>query len=152
MPYFALGVLVLLAILAMGQVYVKASPRTLAQVVKAVGLVVAGILFLLVVVSGRGAALIGLAPVILFAIMGLKQVWRRRAAAGGPSRGASSAVTTRYLRMSLDHDTGTVTGEVMAGRFAGRSLTDLSLDDLLDLRRDCADDAQSVSVLEAYLD
>jgi hypothetical protein len=150
--YIALGVLLLLAILAMGQVYVKASPRTLAQALKIAGLILAGLVFLLAVVSGRGVALIGLAPILLFAILGWKQAWRRRAAAGGPSRGASSGVTTRYLRMSLDHDTGTVTGEVTSGRFAGRSLADLSLDDLLDLRRDCADDAQSVSILEAYLD
>src|SRR3954471_3265153 len=138
MPYFALGVLLLLAILAMGQVYVKASPRMLAQLVKAVGLALAGMVFLLAIVSGRGAALIGLAPIVLFAVMAFKQISRRKAASGGPSRGASSAVTTRYLKMSLDHDTGTVSGEVTAGRFAGRNLADLSLDDLLDLRRDCA--------------
>ena len=51
MPYFALGVLLLLAILAMGQVYVKASPRMLAQLVKAVGLALAGMVFLLAIVS-----------------------------------------------------------------------------------------------------
>jgi DnaJ domain len=150
--YIALGVLLLLAILATGHVYVKASPRTLAQLIKAVGLVLAGLVFLLAVVSGRGAALIGLAPIVFFAVMAFKQASRRKAASGGPSRGASSAVTTRYFRMSLDHDTGTVSGEVTAGRFAGRNLSDLSVEDLLDLRRDCADDAQSVSVLEAYLD
>src|SRR6185436_7266593 len=150
--YIALGVLLLLAILATGHVYVKASPRTLAQLIKAVGLVLAGLVFLLAVVSGRGAALIGLAPIVFFAVMAFKQASRRKAASGGPSRGASSAVTTRYFRMSLDHDTGTVSGEVTAGRFAGRNLSDLSFEDLLDLRRDCADDAQSVSVLEAYLD
>ena len=150
--YIALGVLLLLAILATGHVYVKASPRTLAQLIKAVGLVLAGLVFLLAVVSGRGAALIGLAPIVFFAVMAFKQASRRKAASGGPSRGASSAVTTRYFRMSLDHDTGAVSGEVTAGRFAGRNLSDLSFEDLLDLRRDCADDAQSVSVLEAYLD
>jgi len=78
--YIALGVLLLLAILATGHVYVKASPRTLAQLIKAVGLVLAGLVFLLAVVSGRGAALIGLAPIVFFAVMAFKQASRRKAA------------------------------------------------------------------------
>src|SRR4029079_14875287 len=136
--YIALGVLLLLAILATGHVYVKASPRTLAQLIKAVGLVLAGLVFLLAVVSGRGAALIGLAPIVFFAVMAFKQAWRRKAASGGPSRGASSAVTTRYFRMSLDHDTGTVSGEVTAGRVSVQNLYDLSLVDTHDVLSDSA--------------
>ncbi len=152
LAYVALGVLLLLAILGLGQLYVKASPRTLARILKFVGIGAATLIVLLTVASGRIATLISIAPLILFAVLAWRQTARRRAAASGPSPGASSAVTTRYLRMVLDHDTGTVSGEVTAGRFAGRDLADLSLEDILELRRDCADDAQSVSVLEAYLD
>ncbi len=150
--YVALGALLLLAILAVGHLYVKASPHTLANLLKVTGIAAAAIGVVLTVVSGRAAALIGIAPVLVFAILAWRQGSRRRAAAAGPSPGASSAVTTRYLRMVLDHDTGTVSGEVTAGRFAGRNLADLSLEDILELRQDCAGDAQSVSILEAYLD
>lgn len=152
LAYVALGVLLLLAILALGQLYVQASPRMLASLVKTTGVAAVGLGLLLAVATGRLAALFTIAPLLLFALVGWKQASRRRAAAAGPSPGGSSAVTTRYLRMVLEHDTGTVSGEVTAGRFTGRSLADLSLEDVLELRQDCTDDAQSVSVLEAYLD
>ena len=152
MPYVALGLLLLLGLLAVGQLFVRASPRALARALKVAGLIAGAVLLLALIVTGRAATLISLAPLALFAVLGWKQTRRRRAAAGGPRPGASSGVTTRYFSMSLDHDTGAVSGEVLAGRFAGRSLGEMSLEDLLELRRDCADDAQSVSVLEAYLD
>ena len=152
MPYIALGVLLLLGLLAVGHLFIRANPRTLARIVKLVGVVAAAVLGLLLIVSGRAASLIGIAPLLLLAFLGWKQAARRRAAAGGPAPGASSTVATRYLRMSLDHDSGTISGEVTAGRFAGRSLADLSLEDVLELRRECSDDPQSVSILEGYLD
>jgi hypothetical protein len=72
--------------------------------------------------------------------------------AAGPSTGNVSDVETRYLRMSLDHDTGEMNGVVLEGEFQGRRLSELELDDLLSLLAACrADDAQSASVLEAYL-
>jgi hypothetical protein len=151
-PYIALGVLLLLGLLALGHLFIRANPRTLARVFKLVGIVAAAFVGLLLIVSGRAASLIGIAPLLLLAFLGWRQAARRRAAAGGPRPGASSTVATRYFRMSLDHDSGTISGEVTAGRFAGRSLADLSLEDLLELRRECSDDPQSVSILEGYLD
>jgi hypothetical protein len=151
-PYLALGLLLLLGLLGLIYLFLQANPRTLARLLKAVALMAAGVVALAMIVTGRAATLIGLAPLIMFAFLGWKQAARRRAAAGGPAPGSTSTVTTRYLRMSLDHDTGTISGEVTAGRFTGCSLAELSLEDLLELRRDCGDDAQSVSVLEAYLD
>ncbi|HXV25131.1 MAG TPA: DnaJ domain-containing protein [Alphaproteobacteria bacterium] len=152
MPYIALGLLLLLVILALGHAFVRASPRTLAKWLKAGGIALAAILAMLAIVTGRATALIGIAPFLLFGVFAWREMARRRAAASGPSPGRSSMVSTRYLRMSLDHDSGAISGEVIAGRFVGRGLADLSLEDLLELRRDCADDPQSVSVLEGYLD
>ena len=55
--------------------------------------------------------------------------------------------------MELDHDTGAMSGEVLEGPFQGRRLSDLNLQQLLDLLDQCATaDAQSAAVLEAYLD
>ena len=45
-----------------------------------------------------------------------------------------------------------MTGTVTAGPYAGRDLPSMSLVELLDLLNGCADDADSVRVLEAYLD
>ncbi|QQP92355.1 DnaJ domain-containing protein [Skermanella sp. TT6] len=55
--------------------------------------------------------------------------------------------------MRLDHDSGRMGGEVLRGRFQGRMLDDLGLEELLDLLRECRDaDSQSAAILEAYLD
>ncbi len=73
--------------------------------------------------------------------------------AAGPSTGGASDVETRFLRMSLDHDTGAMDGVVLKGATKGRRLSELGLGDLLDLLAVCrAQDDQSATVLEAYLD
>ena len=62
-------------------------------------------------------------------------------------------MTTDTLRMELDHRTGELDGEVLRGRFAGRSLASLGLSDLLELLADCQrEDPRSVALLETYLD
>ena len=73
--------------------------------------------------------------------------------AAGPSAGGASDVETRYLRMTLDHETGVMDGLVLEGAYKGRRLGELGADDLMELLAVCrAQDAQSASVLEAYLD
>lgn len=73
--------------------------------------------------------------------------------AAGPSAGNASDVETRFLRMSLDHDTGAMDGVVLEGAYRGRRLAELALDDLTELLVVCrAQDSQSATVLEAYLD
>jgi DnaJ domain len=55
--------------------------------------------------------------------------------------------------MQLDHCTGDLDGEVLQGRFAGRSLASLGLAELLALIADCQrDDPRSVPLIETYLD
>ena len=73
--------------------------------------------------------------------------------AAGPSAGNASDVETRFLRMSLDHDTGRMDGVVLEGSYEGRRLSELGLGDLVNLLTVCrAEDSQSATVLEAYLD
>ena len=69
-----------------------------------------------------------------------------------PSSGQTSTVLSKYIRMTLNHDSGDINGEVLAGQFMGRTLDQLKLDDLLQLLRDCQDDDESVALLQAYLD
>jgi hypothetical protein len=67
--------------------------------------------------------------------------------------GQQSAVETRWLRMVLDHDTGEMSGQVLAGPHAGQALSALSLDELLDLLAECeGEDEQSGTLLRTYLD
>ena len=55
--------------------------------------------------------------------------------------------------MTLDHESGEIGGTVLKGAFEGRSLSDLSLDELLALLGECARaDPASVPLLESFLD
>lgn len=75
----------------------------------------------------------------------------RRHAQG--ASGAQSVVETRFLRMTLDHDSGEMAGQVLAGRFAGAAFDALSQQQLLELLHDFAgEDQDSAALLRAYLD
>ena len=54
--------------------------------------------------------------------------------------------------MELDHDSGSMDGTVLQGEYKDRRLSVMALADLLELRQACATDADSLQVLEAYLD
>ena len=67
--------------------------------------------------------------------------------------GRQSEVATAMLRMTLDHDTGRLGGEVLRGRFAGSALDDLGFEQLLELLAECrAQDPQGAALLESYLE
>jgi hypothetical protein len=69
----------------------------------------------------------------------------------GPSD-ARSGVRSAGLDMHLDHGTGDMDGEVLAGRHEGRSLSDLGLSELLETAEDFRGDPDSLRLLESYLD
>ena len=93
--------------------------------------------------------LFGLAPL-------LPRLWgmfNRARAARGPTPGSTSRVEAEWLRMSIDHDTGKLDGEVLNGTFRGRTLDSLAPGDLLALLAECRrNDPESARLLEAYLD
>lgn len=63
-----------------------------------------------------------------------------------------SEVVTDILRMTLDHDSGQLDGEVLAGVFKNQRLSELEKEQLEQLYAYCiAQDAESVQLLEAYL-
>lgn len=67
--------------------------------------------------------------------------------------GNQSHVSSDILEMSLDHDSGTMSGKVIEGPMAGRDLADLSESEFLELLRYCRDqDEDSARLLESYLD
>lgn len=76
--------------------------------------------------------------------------------AGAASRGASggnrSEVRTDWLRMSMEHDSGVLSGTVEKGTFSGRSLEELSEEQLRQLYQDClAADRDSAELLSSYM-
>lgn len=71
----------------------------------------------------------------------------------GSTTNHRSTVESRYLRMTLDHDTGNMYGEVLDGRFKGRRLNTLTLEELCDIYVECQEqDQESAALLQAYLD
>jgi len=65
--------------------------------------------------------------------------------------GQTSTVETALLRMQLDHDTGTLDGEVLDGAFKDWRLADLNKDQLRELHSFCQTDSDSLQLLESYL-
>ena len=149
--YLFLGMGLLAALLLLARWFARAEPKTVITAAKWVGGALAVLLALYLVFIGRGGAALGLAA--------LAYVLVRRARAGGfarhtrPSPGGSSGIETSYLRMSLDHESGEMDGDVLHGAFAGRTLSSLGLEELLALLAECARaDEQSARLLETYLD
>ncbi len=153
LPYFLLGLALLAGAFLTIRWFVKAEP---AQVVKALRwalAVVAVVGGLFLIFAGRHVLLLFLLPALLPFLMRSRVLWRRAKAAAGPSPGQTSVVTTRFIRMVLDHDSGEMSGEILEGTFAGRQLVQMDEAELAALWRECrAADGQSAAVLEAYLD
>lgn len=67
--------------------------------------------------------------------------------------GNASKVQSRILNMQLDHDSGSLEGEVLEGPLQGRQLSTLSENEFIDLLSYCRQhDEQSARLLETYLD
>jgi hypothetical protein len=71
----------------------------------------------------------------------------------GSRQGRSSVARSAMVEMRLDHDSGVMTGTILAGAYAGRAVETLSRPELVSFRQELArDDPDGVSLLEAYLD
>lgn len=82
-----------------------------------------------------------------------KSFRQRATGSARPASGQTSDVETRFLRMSLDHDSGELDGVILEGPLKGRRLGELNLASLLVLLATCrAADPKSAAVLEAYLE
>lgn len=148
LPYLLLGIVLLLLVLTAAHWFARADTKTLLLVIKWVGGVLAALVALYLIASGRAFQIIWLA---LF----LPVLWRmfRGIGRGQPTAGRTSDIETDYLRMTLDHDSGEMSGVVLKGAYAGRQFGELGLDELLTLFEECLRaDEKSARVLEAYLD
>ena len=168
---FILGVAILIALLLLSRWYVVADPKTLLKSLKWLALTVLmmGIMWLafsgkfMIAMAALPAALVwfarlftGLRYIQMFRrVMGLGGAgagWSNPNASGGAAPQGGSDVRTPYVAMHLDHTSGYMSGEVLHGRYIGRRVEDLNVDELCTLLSEAQGDADSVRILETYLD
>ena len=160
----AFGLAALLLVLLALRWFTRTPPQDVARVLKRGALYGAIALLLVLAATGRLhwlyamiGALFAMLPRLIWYIPLLGGLYRRYRAArstmGQPPSGRTSQVEARYVRMSLDHDTGAIEGMVLEGRYKGARLGELSLDQLVELLRECRlDDEESARLVEAFLD
>jgi hypothetical protein len=126
---------------------------SVAQVKWAVAVLLAGIGLLLGVVllaTGRAGQVIWM--LVLFGPVAWRW-WKARQPPSILGTAPADTVETAMLSMRLDPASGTLSGRVLRGLQAGRDLSDLSPEDLRALLTEAAaEDAESVPLLEAWLD
>ncbi len=154
LPMLVLGMVLLVCGLLLIRWFIVAEPRTLTLAAKAAGVAILALLAAYLALTGRIGWILGLLP---FLLLLLRRVGLGGAASlGSFSLGATprmSNVRTRFVEMRLDHETGDLDGDVTQGAYAGRQLSAMSTDELLDLLRALhVDDRKSALLLEAYLD
>jgi hypothetical protein len=140
------GLLLLLLVLYLGGWLSRADARNLASWLRRSG----GVLALLAAAFFLATRNIGAA---IFLASLAYPLLRRGSSGPRPVPGQTSASTTAYLEMSLDHASGRVSGRILKGRFAGRRLEELQPEEQVQLAAElAAADPQGARLFEAYLD
>src|SRR6202171_1469965 len=158
MPTLIVGVVAVIVLYLLLQMFRAANPVVLARAIKIGGGIVAlavaaftglkGELAVAVPLGIFGAGLLGWAP---FGASGFANI--SGMFGGGSSQrspGQTSRVRSGFLDMILDHDSGELSGQIVAGPYAGHSLGEFDLAQLTAMFSGF--DAESVSLLESYLD
>ena len=158
MPTLIAGAVAVLLLYSLLQMFRAANPVVLARGIKIGGGIVAlavaaftglkGELAVAIPIGIFGAGLLGWSP---FGASGFPNIGGMFAGLGSKrSAGQASRVRSQYLDMTLDHDSGELSGQIVAGPHAGRSLGEFDLPELTAMVSGF--DAESVSLLESYLD
>jgi len=155
MALVAFGLLALVALVLLARAFVAANPAALAQGLRWAGIGIAVFGIGALTVTGR----VGLAGFLLPVIYGLMRgrwsglfPWGRGDRAT-PTQGQASSIETDFLALSLDHDTGALSGEVRRGRFRGRRVEALGQAELIALWHETiAEDPPSAQLVETCLD
>jgi DnaJ domain len=157
MPTLIAGVVAVIVLYSLLQMFRAANPVVLARAIKISGGIVAlavaaftgikGELAVAIPLGVFGAGLLGWSP---FGTTGFPNIGRLFGASAQRSAGQTSRVRSQFFEMTLDHDSGTLSGAIVAGPYAGRSLQEFDLSQLLEMIPEL--DAESVPLLESYLD
>lgn len=151
--YLIAGILLLIGAVFLVRWFINANPGNVAHQLKWVagGIIAAVAIFLLV--TGRFSQAIYLLFLILPLLVRWRALFTMMKNAAGPSAGQTSEVRTEYVRMTLDHDTGDMSGTVLRGAHQGRRLEELAEHEVMELLRECRiEDSESAKVIEAWLD
>jgi DnaJ domain len=147
------GFAVLGGFLLLVYLFANADPARLARSLKWTGIAIACVAVIALVLlppAREFAALLFPLAMSMPLLSRLRSIIDRHRA---PAGGQTSTVNTAFLRMSLDHDTGSMSGTVLRGQFAGLRVEEMGVGDLLTLLRECrAEDEEGTRLLEAYLD
>ena len=151
MIYLLLGLVLLVVFIAMMRQFVQANPARLAQSIRTYGGILLMILAGVFAVTGRFALAI---PAFGFGLSLLGLAGLRNLSGYNPRKtaGQQSHVRSAMVEMELDHDTGALSGTVLAGSFQSRRLDDLTDDELQTFWQEAHQDDQSLKLVEAYLD
>lgn len=158
MPWLLLGLIACVGLWWAMKAYATADPKKLVKVVRRGGALLAFVTAALLLFRGRMdmAMLLAGVGVWLFGLgTALLPAWLQKGIWLGdklrkPAR--TSRVRSAMFELELDLETGAMRGQVLAGAFAGRSLDELTREDLGRLAGEAAADPDSSRLLEAYLD
>jgi DnaJ domain len=156
MPTFIAGLVALYLVLAAIKWFGRLTPAAAARIARTGGGALSVLSVLLFALRGRFSLASLLASLALGAATrnGANPFGSAFRAAGvGGGAGRSSTVRSAMIEMRLDHDSGALSGSVLAGRFQGRALDMLTRPECLELYATCrADDPEGARLLETYLD
>jgi DnaJ domain len=154
MPTLIAGLVAVFVLYSLLQMLRAANPAVLARGIKIGGGVVSLAVAAFVGIKGElavaiplgvfGAGLLGWSPFNASPFGGMF------GSRSGRSAGQTSQVRSRFLVMTLDHDSGALSGQISAGPNAGQSLDAFDLPQLAAMMTGF--DAESVALLEGYLD
>src|SRR6266581_2492550 len=147
MPTLIAGVVAVILLYSLLQMFRAANPVVLARAIAAfTG--IKGELAVAVPLGIFGAGLLGWSP---FGTSGFGTIGGLFGGASSRrSPGQTSQVRSQFLDMQLDHDSGELSGQIVAGPNAGHALDEFDLSQLTAMM--AGFDAESVSLLESYLD
>src|ERR1700728_979992 len=158
MPTLIDGVVAVILLYSLLQMFRAANPVVLARAIKIGG----GILSLAVAaftgIKGELAVAVPLgifgAGLLRWSPLGASGCGNSgglfKGAGGQRSPGQTSRVRSQFLDMRLDHDSGELSGQILAGPNAGHPLEEFDLAQLMAMM--AGFDAESVALLESYLD
>lgn len=128
-----------------------------------IAMIVLGLLFVLAALTGRANAVFAIigaamtqvmrfAPLLIKFAPGLAKHFGGALGSGGHAGQSQSRVRTKTLVMTLDHASGKMDGDIIAGEFSGKRLSELSTDELKRFYTECTtSDPDAIRVLQAYV-
>ena len=151
------GVVAVILLYSLLQMFRAANPVILARAIKIGGGVVALAVAAFTGLRGEfavaiplgifGAGLLGWSP---FGPSGFGSIGGMFGAGAKRTAGQTSKVRSQFLDMTLDHDSGALSGQIVAGPYAGHDLGEFDLSQLTAMISGF--DAESVALFESYLD